>query len=291
MPTITLSQDQPFDLGLTLSCGQVFRWEYEEGIWNGIVGESPIRISQKGCELTFDGADPDMICAYFQLEEDLSSILSAIDRDPLIHGAISRCRGLRVIRQPAWECLASYIIATNSNIPAIRRRISLLCRCYGDPVATRSGEVFTFPSPDTIAGAEPCRIAECRLGYRAPYLKETARVLAKDPDWETRLRHLPYEKARRELLSLKGVGRKVADCVLLFAFGHMEAFPVDVWIQRILRSCYPGGEALRTYDQCSHFGRSCYGMYAGYAQEYLFCDRAAITGLKKDQVPVSQPER
>ncbi len=293
MPAITLQSDQPFDLDLTLSCGQVFRWERDAtGVWSGIVGDSLIRISQQGRSLTFEGADTRFIRTYFQLDEDLPGIISSIDRDPLVHAAISRCQGLRIVRQPAWECLASYIIATCANIPGIRRRISLLCRCFGDRVGGDCGEWYTFPTAASIAYSEPCRIAECRLGYRAPYLKETAKAIAEDRGWEERIPGLCYEDARRDLMRLKGVGRKVADCVLLFAFGKEEAFPVDVWIQRILQTRYPGGEALRTYDQCSRFGRSHYGRYAGYAQEYLFCDRATLTGERQEnQVPVSQPER
>ncbi len=293
VPSISLRPDQPFDLDLTLSCGQVFRWERDaRGVWSGVVGDSLIRICQQGQSLTFEGADRKFIQTYFQLEEDLPAILGSIDRDPLVHSAICRCRGLRIVRQPGWECLASYIIATFANIPGIKRRISHLCRCFGNPFFGSGGECYTFPSPVTIAFREPCRIAECRLGYRAPYLKETARLLAGDPGWEERLRELPYDAARRDLLRLKGVGKKVADCVLLFAFGKYEAFPVDVWIQRILATRYPGGESLRTYDQCSRFGRSHFGEYAGYAQEYLFCDRAILAGEGRgDQVPVSQPER
>jgi len=293
VPAFRLRSDQPFDLDLTLSCGQVFRWERDEtGAWNGIVGDSLIRISQQGCSLIFEGADTQFIRAYFQLDEDLPGIISSIDRDPLVHAAISMSRGLRIVRQPAWECLASYIIATYANIPGIRRRISLLCRCFGERVTGDRGEFYTFPTAEAIASSDPCRIAECRLGYRAPYLKETAKAIAEDRGWEGRIAGLCYEDARRDLMRLKGVGRKVADCVLLFAFGKKEAFPVDVWIQRILRTRYPGGESLRTYDQCSRFGRSHYGMYAGYAQEYLFCARAALTGERQgDQVPVSQPER
>ena len=229
MPAITLRSDQPFDLDLTLSCGQVFRWERNEtGAWNGIVGDSFIRICQQGRSLIFEGADTPFICTYFQLDEDLPGIISSIDRDPLIHAAISRCAGLRIVRQPAWECLASYIIATYANIPGIRRRISLLCRCFGERVTGERGEYYTFPTAEAIAYSEPCRIAECRLGYRAPYLKETAKAIAEDCGWEERIAGLCYDDARRELMRLKGVGKKVADCVLLFAFGKEEAFPVDV---------------------------------------------------------------
>lgn len=293
MASITLRKNQPFNLDLTLGCGQVFRWEKEGGIWTGVVDGSYITIRQKGRVLSFHGAEPEFIHSYFQLDADLPGILNTIDTDPVIHTVISRCMGLRIIRQPAWECLASYIIATCANIPGIKRRISKLCQCYGEPILTRNDEIFSFPGADAIANQDPCKISACRLGYRAPYLLETARTLAEDPGWETRLSELPYEKAREELLHLKGVGKKVADCVLLFAFGKTEAFPVDVWIQRILQTRYFGDDTRYTFDRCSHFGRSHFGKYAGYAQEYLFCDRLAIMGGEMGgvQVPTSQPDR
>ncbi len=293
MVSITLRKDQPFNLDLTLSCGQVFRWEKDGGIWRGVVGDSCISIRQRGRVLSFRGAEPEFISRYFQLDEDLPGILDSIDRDPVIHTAISRCMGLRIIRQPAWECLASYVIATYANIPGIKRRISKLCQCYGEPIIDHGIETFSFPGAHSIANQDPCRISECRLGYRAPYLLETANMLAADPDWEERILGLPYEDARKELLRLKGVGKKVADCVLLFAFGKKESFPVDVWIQRILETRYLGTKTPSAYDRCSRFGRDHFGEYAGYAQEYLFCDRAAITKneMMGNQVPVSQPDR
>lgn len=289
MPTLTLAPDQPFDLGVSLSCGQVFRWECTGGgWWRGVVGSRRIRIRQEGPVLRFSGADEEFITQYFHLDGDLPRILRSVDRDPVIRGAIECCRGLRVIRQPPWECLASYICATYANIPGIKRRISLICERFGDRKKDRDGEFFTFPAPETIAAAEVCDIRECRLGYRSSYLLETGRTVACDPEWQERVLALPYAEARCDLLRLSGVGKKVADCVLLFAFGKYEAFPVDVWIQRILTASYPECETLRSYDRISRFGRDHYGNYAGYAQEYLFCHRERIMG---SQVPVSHPER
>lgn len=284
MASITLRKDQPFNLDLTLGCGQVFRWENDGGVWTGVVDGLFITIHQKGRVLSFQGAKPEFIRSYFQLDEDLLGILNTIDRDPVIHTVISHCRGLRIIRQPAWECLASYIIATYANIPGIKRRISQLCQCYGESILTRDDKIFSFPDAGAIASQDPCKISACRLGYRAPYLLETARTLADDPGWESRLCELPYEKAKKELLHLKGVGKKVADCVLLFAFGKSEAFPVDVWIQRILQTRYSLDDTRYTYDQFSRFGRSHFGQYAGYAQEYLFCDRLRIMGGEMSRV-------
>ena len=292
MPELLLRPDQAFDLDLTLSCGQVFRWERQGDWWRGVAGTHRVSVRQEGRLLTWNGASRRWLAGYFRLDEDLPAILRDIDRDPVVHEAIQKCRGLRLVRQPAWECLGSYICATYASIPVIKRRIALLCQCFGEQ-ADQEGETFrTFPSLQALADADACRITECRLGYRAPYLHETARALAEDPGWEERIRSLPYGEARKELLRLKGVGDKVADCVLLFAFGMYEAFPVDVWIQRILRERYPGGAGLRTYNQMARFGRAHFGEYAGYAQEYLYCNRAGITGRERGRyVPESQDER
>jgi N-glycosylase/DNA lyase len=289
MPALTLTPDQPFDLERSLSCGQVFRWEsVGGGWWRGVIGSRRIRIRQDGPVLTFRGADTEFVTQYFHLDADLPGILLSVDRDPVIHEAIECCRGLRIVRQPPWECLASYICATYANIPGIKRRISLICERFGNRMEDGEGEFFTFPTPGAIAAAEVCDVRECRLGYRSSYLLETARTVACDPGWQERVLALPYEEARRDLLRLRGVGEKVADCVLLFAFGKYEAFPVDVWIQRILQTRYQDGGKLRSYGQIHRFGSNHFGKFAGYAQEYLFCNREGITGR---QVPSSQPER
>ncbi len=278
MHSIVLEPDQPFDLDLTLSCGQVFGWEREGDAWRGVVGRDLVRIAQRGDRLSFSGADPSLIRHYFGLDLDLPEILSSIDRDPVIHRAITHCPGLRIVRQPAWECLASFICATYSSIPGIEKRVSLLRRHLGDPLPAGPPGSCSFPSPAAIAGADGCMLSGCSLGYRARYLSETARLVANDPGWEERIAALPYREARAELLRLRGVGKKVADCVLLFAFGKWEAFPVDVWIERIVKGCYPECRDFRTYDQIGEFGRSHFGRYAGYAQEYLFCYRGALAG-------------
>lgn len=278
MPSVILAKDQPFDLDLSLSCGQVFGWEREGAAWKGVVGQNAIRIVQKGDRLSFSGVDAGFIRHYFALDVDLPEILLAIDRDPVIHYAVSKCSGLRIVRQPPWECLASFICATYSNIPGIRKRVCLLCRNLGAPLSPEHPGIFSFPSPKAIAGAETSMLTDCSLGYRAGYLKETARFLAADPGWEERIDILPFRKARADLLRLKGVGKKVADCVLLFGFGKWESFPVDVWIERIMTCCYPECRDLRTYDKISDFGRAYFGKYAGYAQEYLYCCRTVLAG-------------
>ena len=276
MPIIPLDPRQSFDLEITLRCGQVFRWEKHDGWWYGVVGQYIVKIRQEGTVLRYQGAPEPFIRDYFQLDLDLLPILSSIDRDPLIHDAIVRCRGLRIIRQPWWECLASYICATFANIPGIRNRIQLLARNFGDPVRFEERTYYCFPTPESLSRAKDRSVRACKVGYRTPYLCETARTISDDPGLLRRIASLPYEEARTDLLRLKGVGYKVADCVLLFAFQRYESVPVDVWIQRILRNSYAGGAECRSYEQLRRFARDRFGDYAGYAQEYLFCDRKEI---------------
>jgi N-glycosylase/DNA lyase len=272
--SLTLTPRTPFDLEKTLSCGQVFRWEVHDGWWTGVVGDKVIRIRQDEPRLTWEGADRAFISRYFSLDLDLSPVLQGIDKDPVIHRAIESCRGLRIIRQPPWECLASYIIATFSNIPSIKRRIALMCREFGEEICVHGSTYYSFPFPDLLAGEEKCLQKTCRLGYRAPFLCETAQVLAGHPGWEEELRALPYEDARKVLQEYKGIGKKVADCVLLFGFGRLESVPVDVWIERILRKYYlQDMKDASNYEYMRRFAQGYFGAYAGYAQEYLFTMR------------------
>ncbi|MFA5236427.1 MAG: DNA glycosylase [Methanoregula sp.] len=281
MPRIALRPDQPFSLDQTLGCGQVFRWDRSaDGWWCGVVGSQAIRCRQKGAILTYEGADEAFIRHYFSLDLDLEAVLAAIDRDPFIYEAIERCRGLRLVRQPAWECLCSYICATNSNIPMIRRRIATIAQQFGTGIVSGDGKFFAFPDPSRIScTGDASSLAECRLGYRMPYVFKTACDVDGQNNWAETIAALPYEDARREMMKFSGIGPKAADCVLLFAFQKYESFPVDVWIRRIMREHYlpslSNDSALtgREYDTIRNFARRHFGEYCGYAQEYLYAGR------------------
>ena len=278
MTTITLRPDQPFDLDRTLSCGQAFRWEKTEGWWQGVVDGRAVRIRQDKNRLAFLGVDTGFIRDYFRLDQDLPAILASIDRDPAIGAAIRECRGLRLVRQPSWECLVSYLCATNTNIPAVKRRVALMAERYGRPVDGPPGTAYAFPEPEALAAASRTDLWDCKLGYRTDYVRRAAAFASEHPDWAERVAALPFEEARTALMCFKGVGPKAADCVLLFAFGFFEAFPVDVWIRRIVAETYLPDLAGRNctpaeYERIRRFARDYFGEYAGYAQEYLYCVR------------------
>jgi len=286
MPSIILKADKPFSLDLTLSCGQVFRWDRAgRGWWYGVVGGKVIKIRQDGNTLTYRGVSRKFISHYFSLDADLPAITASFDRDPFIHAAIGRCHGLRLIRQPRWECLLSYIIATNSNIPTIRRRIASIAERYGRAVPFEGRTFYTFPDPGSISCEGSNALSCCRLGYREPYIFRTACDIPDRDAWEEEINALPYKEARDELMKLSGIGPKAADCILLFGFEKYEAFPVDVWIRRIMQENYIPALRQKTtlsareYNAIRTFGREHFGEYCGYAQEYLYAARE-ITGLK-----------
>jgi N-glycosylase/DNA lyase len=280
MPVLSLTNNQPFSLDRTLSCGQVFRWDREpDGWWHGVVGSRVIRIRQDGPSLTFKGAPPAFIRQYFSLDTDLDTVTASFDRDPFIHDAIVRCHGLRIIRQPAWECLISYICATNSNIPMIKKRIAHLAQTFGTPLKFEERTYFAFPGPASLAGSCMSALSGCKLGYRSPYVLETACDIADEKGWYDSIAKLSYEQARLALMKFQGVGPKAADCILLFAFQKYDAFPVDVWIRRIMREHYLKTLSFESaltgweYDTIRRFAQQYFGTFCGYAQEYLYAAR------------------
>jgi N-glycosylase/DNA lyase len=280
MPSLSLRTDQPFDLDATLACGQVFRWgRAADGWWYGVVGNRVWKIRQDGDRLSYAGVTASFLRNYFSLDTDLEAVFASIDADPFIHACIRKNRGLRLVRQPPWECTVSYICATNSNIPTIRRRVASIAERYGRPMKFEGNTYHAFPEPSSIFCRGHEGLTECRLGYRQPYVFGTSGIVTDEKAWETMIRRLPYGEARRELMKLHGVGPKAADCILLFAFQKYEAFPVDIWIRRIVQQHYlPELRAeapltTREYHRIRCFAREHFGEYCGYAQEYLYAGR------------------
>ena len=281
---IQLSASCPFDLDVTLCCGQAFRWDRRGGWWYGVVRENAFKIRQTGDFLEFGNTKEKFVNTYFGLHDDLPKILRQISKDEHIKRAIEAFKGLRILRQDPWECLISYICATYKNISAIKQMLSNLCKKFGDRIYFDGYDFYTFPTPKRLAKATIEELAKCGLGYRAKYVSETARAVYENGFEVESLRKLSYKKARKELWSFPGVGLKVADCVLLFSLGKLEAFPADVWIKRVILKYYESyfpNEFIRKisgkksltiseYKELNLFGRRYFEDYAGYAQEYLY---------------------
>jgi len=293
----TVALGTPFSLDYTLESGQLFRWERRGEWWYGVVSGAVLKVKQEGdalrCASSSDSIDSVFLTSYFRLGEDLGHVLATIAKDDVINRAIQKFYGLRLARQDSWECLASFVLATNSNIPRIKKMVSAVCAKYGASIEFE-GEVYhSFPTPGALSGAAASDLVSCGLGYRAPFLKKVAKTVVEGRVDFSALSSLGYEESHKLLLAelfgeklLLGVGPKVADCVLLYSFGKDESFPIDVWIARVLSKWYPRllGPTLsrkfkadkkaklseRDYAMVSERARSHFGRYAGYAQQYLF---------------------
>lgn len=274
-----------FNLDHTLSCGQVFRWSKANGWWYGMVDGSILKVRQEGDELHFTAYPKDVeeafIKSYFRLDDDLSNILQTINKDVEINKAIRQFNGLRIVRQSVWDCLISYICATNASIAVIENMLRNLSEKFGDEIVVNGKSFFSFPKVKKLAKASVNKIKQCKVGYRAQYLSEIAKQVENNPNLLEEQRNLDYLELRDELRSLPGVGPKVADCVSLFAFDKLEAFPIDVWVRRVIYQIRGAGIprtkdgtqkplTVSEYTELSSFARRHYGMFAGYAQEYLF---------------------
>jgi len=278
----------PFSLEHTLNCGQLFRWEKLGNWWYGVVKDKVVKIRQNADKLMFqtfpEKTTAEFIENYFRLNDNLPYVLYQINKDEHIRKAIQRCHGLRISRQEPWECLISYICATYKNIPAIKTMIFDLSKRFGKKITFDGYDFYTFPKPSDLARASLEKIRSCKLGFRAERVLEASKILNREEFNLEDFRKMDYEKARQNLLSLPGVGQKVADCVLLFSLDKLEAFPVDIWMKRAILEFYPsyfersfvkrvsGKSSItpREYQIISLFGREYFGKYAGYAQEYLF---------------------
>lgn len=263
-----------FDLAQTLECGQCFRWKSDsEGVYTGIVGEEIQRIYQTETELVFFETTADKVenfwVRYFDLERDYEAIANHLSElEPKLKIAQKYAQGIRILNQEPWEVLCSFIISQNNNIPRIQGIISRMCSIFGEEIC--GGKGYTFPSAGTIAELEAHDLADLRAGFRAKYIIDAARKYAGGEIAKDELYIIEIDKARSELMKIFGVGPKVADCVLLFGFGRLEAFPQDVWIKRILSEEFPNGTSLTT------------DKYAGIAQQYLF--HWARTARNKEKI-------
>lgn len=264
-----------YDLAATLDSGQVFRWRQNGDFWDGVVGRHFVRLRQTGSGIHATTPAPvenwSWLHEFLQTEIDLAAVLKAFPADEPMNAAVASCRGLRLLRQDPWECLASFILSSTKQIVQIRQIVSLLCGRFGEAVTVPSGEkpVFTFPSAGKIASASESELRDCKMGFRAPGLLAAAQLIDGGKFDLEKLRALSYAEARHQLMTLRGVGGKIADCVLLFAYGFDSAFPVDVWIERALQELYfPRRRANQ--KRLQKFAATHFGPHAGYAQQYLF---------------------
>lgn len=272
--------DDPLDLDNTLGSGQAFRWRREKDWYHGVIFDNIIKLRSVPNGIEFYSAPSDestiapIIDHYFRIDDNLNEIQHTITTDEHIAKAIRLYPRMRLLRQDPWETLISFISSANSNIPRITTNIEDISKTLGNKLVLGDHIRSTFPSAEVLAKAGESILRELGLGFRAKYIHAVAKIIATGDLDLFALREMDYNQALEALLDLPGVGDKVANCVLLFSLDKMEAFPIDVWIERAIREWYfkevaslPTKTALRPWAQ-KRFGK-----YAGYANHYLFHNR------------------
>jgi N-glycosylase/DNA lyase len=286
-----------FDPTITFDSGQVFRWKqfqtsrgYE---WIGIVSNKLVRIDARKAEciasiranrrVEFE----EEITKYLSLQDNLDQIHSTFPKDPLLNDSIREYTGLRILTQDPWECLVSFVCSINKNIPSIKRIIELLSKKFGSKISSSYPISHTFPDPSSLAKASKNDLISCKLGFRWKFVQFIAKQVQSGKLDLEEVNRKSYEGARRELISelsgkTFGVGPKVADCVLLFSMHKLESFPIDIWMQRCIRTYYTSKLNLdcslqdskwltaKRYEMIRRKATEYFGRYSGYAQQYLY---------------------
>jgi N-glycosylase/DNA lyase len=274
-----------FSLDHTLASGQCFRWKRQpDGWWIGVVGRSVIGVRQEGERFswwTSPGDDTEALLRdYFQLDTDLGEIVQRIsEADPAAGAAASRWSGLRLVRQEPEECILSFVCSTANSVPRIAYSIGEFSKRFGDPITEVEGQTYyAFPSAGTLASLDPAYLSSLTsLGFRGRNLVKVAKQLdERGPGWARTLRDLPYGQAHKELVSIHGIGAKIADCVCLFSLDKTEAVPVDTHVWQLAKELYfpdwPARKSLTdsAYNTVAQAFRDRFGDLAGYAQNFLF---------------------
>lgn len=271
--TIIISNLEHFDPAHTFLCGQCFRWEQEDdGSFTGVAYGRVINIKAEGTTAKISNCTEEDFNsfwrAYLNLDADYGAIKSALAGDEHLSRAMDFGWGIRILNQEPFECLISFVISTQNQIPRIKKIISKMCELFGDKISHGGKDYYAFPDCRTLASLTEADLAPLNAGYRAAYILDAAKKVASGEIDLNKICTLPTAEAKAELMKIKGVGPKVADCTMLFSLHKGDAFPVDVWVQRIVRELYLGDDA--SLKQIGQFAIEKFGDNSGIAQQYLF---------------------
>jgi len=270
-PQVSLSlMGRGLDLDTTLTSGQAFSWKRTpDGRWRGWIDRRPCLVWSQGDALRAvgPGLTHEAVSFYFGLDLPIREILASFPGDPWLEKAQAFAPGLRILRQDPWETLCNFICSSLKQIVQIEQINHELRFMFGDEI----GEgLHSFPDASRLALATEAKLRACRLGFRARHLFVAARQVASSEVSLDRIATLPTAEAREQLIRIQGVGEKVANCILLFAYGRAEAFPIDVWVERVLRRLYFNNSQRIRHERLRAFADSHFGPYRGYAQQFLF---------------------
>ena len=261
------------DIDNSINSGQVFLWEKQGSDWYGIDGQDILKINKNGVIKSIRNLKTD----FFRKNDNMQEIIKSISKDKTVKKAVKEYEGLRLFRQDPFQCLISFIISSNSNIQKIKNSLEKITKKFGKKVKIQNKEFFLFPEPEKMAKATIDEIKSCGVGYRAPFIKEAAKmVILKKIDFEY-LKKCDYHEAKKNICLVPGIGNKVADCIMLFSLNKLESFPLDTWMIKILEKYYSKEFKIETktitqkqYELLHEKIVNYFGPYCGYAQQYLF---------------------
>jgi len=261
------------DVDNSINSGQVFLWEKHGSDWYGIDGQDVLKINKNGVIKSIRNLKTD----FFRKNDNIEEIIKSISKDKTVKKAVKEYEGLRLFRQDPFQCLISFIISSNSNIQKIKNSLEKIAKKFGKKVKIQNKEFFLFPEPEKMAKATIDEIKSCGVGYRAPFIKEAAKmVILKKIDFEY-LKKCDYHEAKKNICLVPGIGNKVADCIMLFSLNKLESFPLDTWMIKILEKYYSKEFKIETktitqkqYELLHEKIVNYFGPYCGYAQQYLF---------------------
>ncbi|MDB4856965.1 DNA repair protein [Nitrosopumilus sp.] len=261
------------DIDNSINSGQVFLWEKQGADWYGIDGQDILKINKNGVIKSIRNLKTD----FFRKNDNIEEIIKSISKDKTVKEAVKEYEGLRLFRQDPFQCLISFIISSNSNIQKIKNSLEKITKKFGKKVKIQNKEFFLFPEPEKMAKATIDEIKSCGVGYRAPFIKEAAKmVILKKIDFEY-LKKCDYHEAKKNICLVPGIGNKVADCIMLFSLNKLESFPLDTWMIKILEKYYSKEFKIETktitqkqYELLHEKIVNYFGPYCGYAQQYLF---------------------
>lgn len=269
---IVIKDARDFELKHIFDCGQCFRWyEEDDGSFTGITQGRAVRLFKVDNDVYIKGGqieDKDLWIEYLDLNRDYGKIKNKLSHDDVLEEAIKHGDGIRILNQEPFETVISFIISANNRIPMIKRAVQNISRNFGRSIEFEGREYYSFPQPQELANARVEDLEKCGCGFRAPYIVETTRVISDGSVDLHAIKNMDTDKAHEELVKLKGIGPKVADCILLFSMGKHDVFPVDVWVKRVMQYFYLAPDV--SLKKIRDYGREKFQELAGFAQQYLF---------------------
>jgi N-glycosylase/DNA lyase len=257
----------------SINSGQVFLWEKNGTDWYGINGQDILKINENGVIKSILNSKTN----FFRKNDNMQKIIKSISKDEIVKKSVKQYEGLRIFKQDPFQCMISFIISSNSNIQKIKNSLEKIAKKFGKKVKIQNKEFFLFPKPEKLANASIEEIKKCGVGYRAPFIKQASKMIVLKKINFKYLEKCDYEKAKKNIRLIPGVGNKVADCILLFSLNKLEAFPLDTWMIKILEKYYSNQFNIETktitekqYQILHEKIVNYFGPYCGYAQQFLF---------------------